>query len=77
MCILKVSAEGTSLEPLADVSTGGDWPRHHLVRDGWLLVAHEGSNDVMSYKLDPASGLPDGPVSRVETGSPSVLVPAS
>ena len=77
MCILKVSAEGTSLEPLADVSTGGDWPRHHLVRDGWLLVAHEGSNDVVSYRLDPASGLPDGPVSRVETGSPSVLVPAS
>lgn len=77
ICILKVGEDGTSLAPLADLSSGGDWPRHHLVREGWLFVAHEGSNDVVSYKLDPETGLPDGPVSRVETGSPSVLVPAS
>jgi len=76
ICVLKVGAQGTDVTPLADVPSGGDWPRHHLVHDGWLLVAHEGSNDVLSFRLDPETGLPDGPVGRVETGSPSVLVPA-
>ncbi|MGJ3190591.1 lactonase family protein [Paenarthrobacter nitroguajacolicus] len=74
ICILKVSHNGSELEPLADVPCGGDWPRHHLVREGWLYVANEGSNDVVSFSLDPDTGLPDGPVSRVETGSPSALV---
>ncbi|WP_200846827.1 beta-propeller fold lactonase family protein [Arthrobacter sp. 18067] len=76
ICVLKVTHDGKQLEPLADVPCGGDWPRHHLVREDWLYVAHERSNDVVSFKLDPATGLPDGPVSRVGTGSPSVLVPA-
>ncbi|MGR0160570.1 lactonase family protein [Paenarthrobacter nitroguajacolicus] len=74
ICVLKVSDGGVGLEPLAEVPCGGEWPRHHLVREGWLYVANEGSNDVVSFKLDPATGLPDGPVSRVETGSPSMLV---
>ncbi|MEV7607363.1 beta-propeller fold lactonase family protein [Paenarthrobacter sp. NPDC089322] len=76
ICVLKVSDEGTALTPLADVPSGGDWPRHHLVRNGWLLVAHEGSNDVVSFRLDPETGLPDGPVGRTEIGSPSMLVAA-
>lgn len=77
ICVLKVGGQGTELTPLADVPSGGDRPRHHLVRDGWLFVAHEGSNDVLSFRLDPETGLPDGPVGRVETGSPSALVPAA
>lgn len=76
ICILKVIDGGTALEPLADVPSGGDWPRHHLVHGEWLFVAHEGSDDVVSYRLDPQTGLPDGPVSRVETGSPSFLMAA-
>ncbi|ABM09229.1 lactonase family protein [Paenarthrobacter aurescens] len=76
ICILKVSHSGGELEPVAEVPCGGEWPRHHLVREGWLYVANEGSDDVVSFKLDSETGLPDGPVSRVETGSPSVLVPA-
>ncbi|MET3903446.1 6-phosphogluconolactonase [Paenarthrobacter sp. 4246] len=76
ICVLKVTHDGTELEPLADVPCGGDWPRHHLVREGWLYVANEGSDDVVSFRLDPATGLPDGPVSRVETGSPSMLIAA-
>ncbi|MFI2565265.1 lactonase family protein [Paenarthrobacter sp. NPDC018779] len=75
ICVLQVGGDGR-LAPMADVPSGGDRPRHHLVRDGWLYVAHEGSNDVVSFSLDPNTGLPDGPVSRVETGSPSALIPA-
>ncbi|UKA50199.1 lactonase family protein [Arthrobacter sp. FW305-123] len=77
ICVLKVSNGGTELEPVAEVPCGGEWPRHHLVREGWLYVANEGSDDVVSFTLDPATGLPDGPVSRVEMGSPSMLLPAS
>ncbi|MBT2585260.1 beta-propeller fold lactonase family protein [Arthrobacter sp. ISL-95] len=76
ICVLKVTNGGAGLEPVAEVPCGGEWPRHHLVREGWLYVANEGSDDVVSFKLDPATGLPDGPVSRVETGSPSMLVSA-
>ncbi|WP_017197048.1 beta-propeller fold lactonase family protein [Arthrobacter sp. M2012083] len=76
ICVLKVSHSGAELQPLEDVPCGGEWPRHHLVREGWLYVANEGSDDVVSFKLDPETGLPDGPAGRVETGSPSMLVPA-
>ena len=76
ICVLKVSHGGAELEPLAEVPCGGEWPRHHLVREGWLYVANEGSDDVVSFKLNRETGLPDGVVSRVETGSPSVLIPA-
>lgn len=76
ICVLKVSAGGTDVQPVGEVPCGGEWPRHHLVREGWLYVAHERSNDVVSFRIDPTTGLPEGPVSRVETGSPSVLIPA-
>jgi len=65
---------GTRLEPVADTPSGGDWPRHHLVREGWLHVAHERSNDVVTFRLDPESGLPAGPAGRLETGSPTALI---
>lgn len=74
ICVLQVSADGAEIEPMADVPCGGDWPRHHVVREGWLYVANEGSDDVVSFRLDPETGLPEGPVGRVETGSPSALV---
>ncbi|MFK0042084.1 lactonase family protein [Paenarthrobacter sp. NPDC090517] len=76
ICVLKVSHGGAELEPVADLPCGGEWPRHHLVREGWLYVANEGSDDVVSFKLDRETGLPGSVVSRVETGSPSVLIPA-
>ncbi|MCU1530825.1 MAG: ATP/GTP-binding protein [Arthrobacter sp.] len=74
--VLEVAAEGASLVPLADVPSGGDWPRHHLVRNGWLLVAHERSGEVVAYPLDPASGMPGEPADRLQLASPTALVPA-
>ena len=74
ICTLEVLDGGSNLAPMADTPSGGDWPRHHLVREGWLHVAHERSNDVVTFHLDPDTGLPVGPVGRLETGSPSALV---
>ncbi|MFC8039795.1 lactonase family protein [Paenarthrobacter sp. NPDC057355] len=76
ICVLEVSADGSGVEPVGEVPCGGEWPRHHLVREGWLYVANEGSDDVVGFRLDPQTGLPDGPVGRVETGSPSMLLVA-
>ncbi len=74
ICTLRVGDDGTLIEPVADTPSGGDWPRHHLVREGWLHVAHERSNDVVTFRLDPESGLPAGPAGRLETGSPTALI---
>ncbi|MCB5292186.1 6-phosphogluconolactonase [Arthrobacter sp. SO3] len=75
--VLELDADGNALRPLADVPSGGDWPRHHLVRNGWLHVAHERSGDVVTYPLDLESGLPGQAVGRLEVASPTALVPAA
>jgi 6-phosphogluconolactonase (cycloisomerase 2 family) len=77
MSVLQVGAGGSSLQPLADFPSGGDWPRHHLVRDGWLHVAHERSHDLVTFPLDPDSGLPGEPTHRLALASPTALVPAA
>jgi 6-phosphogluconolactonase (cycloisomerase 2 family) len=74
--VLEVDSDGGALRPVADVPSGGDWPRHHLVRNGWLHVAHERSGDVVTYPLDPESGMPGEAVGRLEVPSPTALVPA-
>ena len=74
--VLAVDAGGSTVRPVADIPSGGDWPRHHLVRNGWLHVAHERSGDVVTYRLDPGSGLPGEAVGRLDLASPTALVPA-
>jgi 6-phosphogluconolactonase len=71
--------DGTTgqLRPLGDFASGGDWPRHHLVRNGWLHVAHERSHDVTTFRLDPDTGLPGEVRHRLVAGSPTALVVAS
>ncbi|GAB2737737.1 lactonase family protein [Arthrobacter bambusae] len=72
--VLAVEGSGTRLRPVADVPSGGDWPRHHLVRDGWLHVAHERSNQVTTFALDHATGIPGDVLDQLNTGSPTALV---
>ncbi|XTR51286.1 lactonase family protein [Pseudarthrobacter sp. So.54] len=74
--VLDVGGDGLAVRPLADLPSGGDWPRHHLLRNGWLHVAHERSGEVVTYPLDPASGLPGAAVGRVELASTTALIPA-
>ncbi|MDQ0030738.1 lactonase family protein [Arthrobacter bambusae] len=71
--VLSVEGSGTRLRPVADVPSGGDWPRHHLVRGGWLHVAHERSQEVTTFGLDASTGVPGEVLDRLETGSPTVL----
>ncbi|GAB3557385.1 lactonase family protein [Arthrobacter alkaliphilus] len=75
--VLAVEGSGTRLRAVADVPSGGDWPRHHLVRDGWLHVAHERSNQVTTFALDRATGIPGVVREQLATGSPTALVLAT
>lgn len=74
--VLQVAAEASELLPVQDFDSGGDWPRHHIVRDSWLHVAHERSDNVATFALDPATGLPGPVVHDVKAPSPTALVPA-
>jgi 6-phosphogluconolactonase len=73
---LEVGAGGTELLPVRDTLSGGDWPRHHLVRGTWLHVAHERSYNIATFALDPVSGLPGPVIHDVHSPSPTALVPA-
>lgn len=73
---LEVGGGGTELLPVYDMASGGDWPRHHLVRENWLHVAHERSDNVATFALDPATGLPGPLLHDVRTPSPTALIPA-
>jgi 6-phosphogluconolactonase (cycloisomerase 2 family) len=75
--VLEVDSVDGQLRPVSDGPSGGDWPRHHLVRDGWLHVAHERSHDVTTFRLDPETGLPGDVHNRLVAGSPTALVMAS
>lgn len=74
--VLKVGAGGTELVPVEDFASGGNWPRHHLVKGRWLHVAHERSDNIATFELDPLTGLPGPLVHNLETPSPTALVPA-
>jgi len=60
---------------LVDVSPAGvDWPRHHVVGDGFVAVAGQRSNDVVVHELDAGTGAPTRVVARVATPSPTRLL---
>ena len=73
---LEAAGDGTELVPVLGIDSGGNWPRHHLVRGQWLHVAHERSDNIATFPLDPATGLPGTMLHNVETPSPTALVPA-
>ena len=75
--VLEVAAGGTELIPVKDTDSGGDWPRHHLVRGNWLHVAHERSDNIATFELDPVTGLPGPLLHNLPTPSPTALVPAT
>ncbi|HJW00192.1 MAG TPA: beta-propeller fold lactonase family protein [Arthrobacter sp.] len=75
--ILQVGPDGTELSPIRDMASGGNWPRHHLVRGQWLHVAHERSDNIATFALDSATGLPGPQIHNLRTPSPTALVPES
>lgn len=75
--VLEVAADGTELIPAQDIDSGGNWPRHHLVRGNWLHVAHERSDNIATFELDPATGLPGPLAHNLPSPSPTALIAAT
>ena len=69
------SLAGPSPEFVGEVCTGGAWPRHFAIADGFLAVANERSNTVVSFQLDPATGLPTPTGDVLSTPSPTCVLP--
>ncbi|MFS2242688.1 lactonase family protein [Microbacterium sp. OR16] len=76
LAALRVRAGGDALEPLALADSGVDWPRHHLVYDGTLLVAGQRSGTVSVVDLDERTGAPRDVRHVAEASSPTVILPA-
>jgi 6-phosphogluconolactonase len=72
--IAVLAIDETGAHPLEASPSGGDWPRHHIVHDGLLRVAHERSNEITTFALDAATGLLGEPLDSLSTGSPTCLV---
>jgi 6-phosphogluconolactonase (cycloisomerase 2 family) len=83
VAVLAVGGAGTSgasgasalPRPLAEVPSGADWPRHHLVRGDRLYVANQLGGEVTVFALGP-DGIPGEILQRVPAGSPTAVVPA-
>lgn len=71
---LRVRGAGESIEPFALAESGVDWPRHHLVHDGALLVAGQRSNEISVLDLDERTGAPRGIRHRASAPAPTSIL---
>ncbi|GAA4707106.1 hypothetical protein Prum_054730 [Phytohabitans rumicis] len=61
---------------VAEVATGGQWPRHFALIEEHLYVANERSHAVVGFRLDPDTGVPQEPGTALELSSPTCVLPA-
>jgi len=71
---LRVRGGGQTVEPLALADSGVDWPRHHLVHDGSLLVAGQRSNEISVLDLDDRTGAPRSIRHRSSAPAPTSIL---
>ncbi|MFJ4165611.1 lactonase family protein [Microbacterium sp. NPDC089698] len=71
---LRVRGSGDRVEPLALADAGADWPRHHLVHDGALLVAGQRSDEISVLDLDDRTGAPGRVRHRTPAPAPTHLL---
>jgi len=59
LVVYRVSAEGSHLEQVSWVSTAGNWPRNFTIdpEGKFMLVANQESDNLVQFKIDPATGL--------------------
>jgi 6-phosphogluconolactonase len=68
--------EHGDLAAIDEVPCGGSWPRDFAIVDDVLLVANERSGSVVSFALDPATGLPRPTGDVLPVSSPTCVLPA-
>jgi 6-phosphogluconolactonase len=61
--------DGWKAELIAEVPTGGEWPRHLALLGDHLYVVNERSHNVTTFRVDPDTGVPR--LQGEPTGEPS------
>ena len=72
-----MSADGTRIRRLADTPTGGAWPRHFALVDGYLVVANQNSETLTVLPIDAESGIPGPACSTLDLPTPVCVLPAA
>ena len=72
---LRVRGGGESLEQVALADSGVDWPRHHLVYEGKMLVAGQRSDTVTLLDLDERTGAVRGIRHEAQVPAPTHFLP--
>jgi 6-phosphogluconolactonase len=65
------------LTRVGEVASGGRWPRQFTIVDDLMFVVNQRSNSVVSFRLDPDTGLPAATGAQVTVDSPSCVLPTS
>lgn len=73
--VLRVDDNGSTLRPVALAESGVVTPWYHRVVRDALLIAGQGSNEIVSLRLDERTGVPSRPAHRVEHPTPHHLLP--
>ncbi|PRB18221.1 beta-propeller fold lactonase family protein [Microbacterium sp. MYb62] len=72
---LRVRGGGEALESVALADSGVDWPRHHLVHEGKMLVAGQRSDTIALLDLDERTGAPLGIRHEAQVPTPTHFLP--
>lgn len=67
--------DSQTLQPIADVPSGGETPRNLCIIGDMLLVANQGSGTVATFQLDPDSGVPTATGAPLFVDTPTYLLP--
>ncbi|WP_176731949.1 lactonase family protein [Micromonospora rhizosphaerae] len=62
-------------ELVAEVDTGGEWPRHFALAGEHLYVADERADMIRTFRVDPATGVPEAVGEPVPSASPTCVRP--
>lgn len=71
---LRVRGDGSHVEPFALADAGVDWPRHHLLHEGVLLVSGQRSGTISAIDVDERTGAPRDVRHTATTPTPTHLL---
>ncbi|HEY8478927.1 MAG TPA: beta-propeller fold lactonase family protein, partial [Spirillospora sp.] len=70
----RVADDGAALTPVADVPSGGHWPRDLLVDGPWIHVANERGGTIATFRIGPR-GVPEPVGEPLAAPTPVCVIP--
>ncbi|MGN9777873.1 lactonase family protein [Micromonospora sp. H33] len=67
--------DGELPQPVAEVDTDGEWPRHFALTGDHLYVADERADMIRVFRVDPTTGVPAPVGEPVAVPSPTCVLP--